>query len=394
MKKICVFPNDPVSAYVAKGEIKTRYFNPCEMFDEVHVMSLADHDCEPRAAQEVAGRARLLIHPIGRMSPRTIGGLGQVRRSLLKTLEAINPDVIRAYNPLFAGWLAVSCARRLRKPSVVSIHGNYDRDVRRLFLIEGRLFRFAKYVLFCLTTEPYVLRHADKVICAYEFPVDYVKHHGARDVSVIYNRVDVERFKPVSRSGRSDSIHILTVGRLDREKNHACLIRALEGTNGLHLRIIGDGEEYSALTALARRLNVSNRVEFRRQIPHRNIHCEYEKADVFAIATRYGGVHIPVLEAMAAGLPIVVPQPRWEDAPELAADVAQVVENRPLAFRTAFLRLRDDPSLRQRLGALARVRIMPFRGDVMEARERQVYEQVLAQSTSATGAAPRALSRM
>lgn len=377
-RKICVFPNDPLSAYLAKGEVKARYFNPCDFFDEVHVITSAEADVDPGAVQEMAGRARLFIHAVGRISPRALLRIDRYRRNVVDRVRAINPDVVRAYNPLFAGWLAVSCARRLGKPSVISIHTNYDKDVRRLFWLEGRLLHFAKYSCFKFTTEPYVLRHADTVICAYQFPVEYARRYGARDIRVIYNRVDLGRFVPHARPRDREGIEVLTVGRLHPERNHACLIRALPGTHGIRLRIVGDGVQHSTLTDLARRLGVTDRVEFVRQVPHREIHREYQRADVFAIATRYGGIHIPVLEAMAAGLPIVVPRPRWEDQPEVTAGIAEVVENRPEAFREAFMRLRDDPDYRATLGTRGRDRIGALGGSIMEERERQVYEELFA----------------
>jgi len=381
MTRLCVFPNDPLEAYLKKGEIKTRYFNPCEMFDEVHVVTLADRDITPDAVQEVAGTARLFVHPMGAVSLATLPRLAAYRRRVLTRLAQIQPDVIRAYNPLWAGWLAVSCAKALKVPSVVSIHGNYDKDVRRLYWLEGRLLHFLKYSLFAFTTEPYVLGGADRVICAYGFPAEYVRRYGARGVTIIYNQVDLDRFAPVSKNGASGMLEILTVGRLDREKNHACLIRSLVGTSGLRLRIVGDGKEYAPLNRLVQRLKLEDRVEFVRSVPHREIHREYQRADVFAIATRYGGIHIPVLEAMAQGLPVVTPKPRWEREPELVAGSALVVENTPEAFREGFLCLRDDPALRLKLSVLARQRIMPLGGSVMEAQERQVYEEVLAHGT-------------
>ena len=42
--KLCVFPNDPLKSYLEKGEIKERYFNPNNLFDEVHVISPIEKD--------------------------------------------------------------------------------------------------------------------------------------------------------------------------------------------------------------------------------------------------------------------------------------------------------------------------------------------------------------
>ena len=44
--KLCVFPNDALKDYFKKGEIKYGYFNPCDFFDEVHVISLFDNEIE------------------------------------------------------------------------------------------------------------------------------------------------------------------------------------------------------------------------------------------------------------------------------------------------------------------------------------------------------------
>ena len=45
-KKLVVFPNDSLLDYYKKGEIKERYFNPKNWFDEIHVISLFDHEIE------------------------------------------------------------------------------------------------------------------------------------------------------------------------------------------------------------------------------------------------------------------------------------------------------------------------------------------------------------
>lgn len=44
--KLCVFPNDPLKSHVEKGKIKPRYFNPIDLFAEIHVISLFESDVE------------------------------------------------------------------------------------------------------------------------------------------------------------------------------------------------------------------------------------------------------------------------------------------------------------------------------------------------------------
>ena len=66
VKKICVFPNDPLIAYLKKGEIKERYFNPKNWFDEVHVISLFGEDISEEKVKPLAGDADLFIHKFGK----------------------------------------------------------------------------------------------------------------------------------------------------------------------------------------------------------------------------------------------------------------------------------------------------------------------------------------
>lgn len=112
-------------------------------------------------------------------------------------------------------------------------------------------------------------------------------------------------------------------------------------------------------------------------VPHREIPERYRAADVFAIATHYEGFCIPVLEAMATGLPIVA-----SDVPsirEILGDAGLLVPTRADAFRDAISRLLSDAPLRAELGARARRRALELDGARMEAMERDVYCSLLAE---------------
>jgi hypothetical protein len=61
-KKLCVFPNDPIISYYMKGEIKDRYYNPDNVFDEIHIISFIDTDVDASLVQKIAGNGKLIIH--------------------------------------------------------------------------------------------------------------------------------------------------------------------------------------------------------------------------------------------------------------------------------------------------------------------------------------------
>lgn len=378
MPKLCVFPTDPIKAYYEKGEIKTRYFNPCNFFNEVHVVSLADEEVSSAQVQILAGDARLFIHSVGASAfrMRRPWALFQERQRILEIVREIFPDVIRGYNPLITGYYATYCGRKLDVPVVISLHGNYDMDHRAMAWRRKQYWYFSWLLLTSLSIEPYVLRNADKVICAYRWPVSYARRLGARDIEVIYNRVDLRQFRRPFDVPRSDRHAILCVGRLKPEKGQEYLVRAMQGLQA-QLVLIGDGPQRVYLRNLVKELGLETQVTFIPSVPHAEIAPYYWQADIFAIANQYGGIEVPSLEAMAASLPVVVSKPLWEPTPEVIGDIALVVERAPDAFRRAFQQLLADPELQREKGEQARQRVQELDGQVMERKEMELYRDLL-----------------
>lgn len=373
MRKICIFPNDPIKAYYEKNEIKERYFNPCNFFDEVHIISQCEEEVNENKVQRIAGDAKLKIYPAGEFKPHKFFSY---RKKILNLVRDIKPDVIRAYNPLMQGYLAVYCGKKIGVPIVVSLHGNYDKDARELLWKDRKLQEYLKYFISSKTTEPYVLKNVTKVICAYKFPAQYARKYGAKDIEVIYNRVDITRFNKVDNIIKAGRPTIICVGRLIKEKNQQVLIKAIKDLD-VNLLLIGDGPLHPYLVKLAKNLGIENKVTFIKSVPHSEIHKYYTSADIFAIPIEYGGIAIPVIEAMASSLPIVVPKPRWEKEPELVGDIAIVVENTPEAFREAFKKLISNPELRRELGEKGRKRALEVDGKIMEEKEMRLYERLI-----------------
>ena len=114
--KICVFPNDPLKAYYEKGEIKDRYFNPKNIFDEVHVISLFDDEIEEEKVKVVSGSADFKIHKVGKV---TLIKKNRKKKKIIELIKSINPDVIRSFNPLLQGWIAAQVKQELKIPLVM-----------------------------------------------------------------------------------------------------------------------------------------------------------------------------------------------------------------------------------------------------------------------------------
>lgn len=100
---------------------------------------------------------------------------------------------------------------------------------------------------------------------------------------------------------------ILSVGKLEPQKDHLTLIRAFHSLADQFphwdLRIVGEGSMRPQLEAEVARLQLSSRVTLPGAI--REIGKEYASADIFALPSRYESFGLVTLEAMSAGLPVI-----------------------------------------------------------------------------------------
>jgi glycosyltransferase involved in cell wall biosynthesis len=362
--KLCVFSSDPLYKYYEKGEIKARYWNPEDMFDEVCVFSFCPEDIAAERVQELTGRARLRVVPLGSPSPWRLHA--QYRRAVAE-LGAMRPDLVRVHNPWHAGLVGVRAAKRLGIPVVLSLHTHYG--ARRQW--EGGWLLQALRL-----SEGYSIRRADRVLCVSHYVADYARQMGARSVEVIYNRVYLEQFR-CERRDMHDPPVILCVGRLDPPKDQECLVRAIQGLDVV-LHLVGDGINRRRLEGLVEDLGLRSKVCFFGAVPHHRIQSYYARADIFALATHYEGFCIPVLEAMAAGLPVVVSD--TQPLPEILGGAGLVVRHHAEGFREAFVDLMGLARKREALARLASERAAALDGTLMERREAQLYAGMIQDS--------------
>ena len=380
-KKLVVFPNDPILSYYRKGEITEGYFNPSNFFDEIHIISFAKEEVKSELVRCIAGNALLEIHRFGRITPLNFIGLALDYFKVLSVVKKINPLVIRGFNSNVTGFIAVSTSKLLRKPSIVSLHINPDKDIRYHLIAEKKILKYLVWFLIGKIIEPYVLKNADRVICAYKFIKDYAmsKRETENGVVVIYNKVNNEQFSSKKLIKNNKKIIILVVGRLFNRKNPENIIKAVEDLD-VELNIIGDGPYYENLLALSEKLNIEHKVNMIRSVPNSEIHSYYLNADLFASVNEYGGVSKPVIEAMNASLPIVVQKPLWEERPELIGECSLIAENSPEGFKGAFLKLISNEELRLRLGNNAEKIAMTISKKEMESKEVKEYQQLINNS--------------
>lgn len=171
-----------------------------------------------------------------------------------------------------------------------------------------------------------------------------------------------------------------TVGRLDEIKRQDDLIRAL-GRLGAevpapHLILVGDGPALEPLQSLAAALGLDRRIHFvgYQERPGRFLAA----MDVFALPSRSEGMPLAVLEAWAAGLPVVAT--RVGGLPEMAGERAAILvePGDVAALAESLAGLLADPSRAELLGLAGRERVVTLFGlDVMADAYRRQYSEVL-----------------
>jgi glycosyltransferase involved in cell wall biosynthesis len=126
-----------------------------------------------------------------------------------------------------------------------------------------------------------------------------------RRMELVENGVDVAAFDPVGvLAPRRDEPLIVQVGRLSEQKGQDRAIKALAALSdsSVRLRFVGDGPDRESLEALARELSVSDRIEYVGSVDPRP---HLRAADVVILPSRWEGMSLVLLEAMAIGAAII-----------------------------------------------------------------------------------------
>lgn len=228
-------------------------------------------------------------------------------KELRKVISDNNYDIVHCHTPVAGVCTRLAC-RKLRKSGlkvIYTAHGFHFYKGAPLknwffyYLIEKWLSRYTD-VLITINKEDYA--RAKK------------KFHAKRIEYVPGVGVDVEKFKntAVDRNAKrkelgiqEDAFLMISVGELNKNKNHQVVIRALAQLNDphIHYMIAGKGELLDYLTNLAKQLGVSDQVHF---LGYRNDIAELYKisdADVFPSIRE--GLGLAAIEGMAAGLPLI-----------------------------------------------------------------------------------------
>jgi len=308
---------------------------------EVHVVTQRDPGL-PRN-QYIEG---FHIHRIG-IPNLKVGGLTLFILDLCILLTKMQPHIIHAQSIPMGLPCLIICKKLLKIPFVVMGQGS---DVYGYWPYKSLISRL-------------VLKNADAVIALTKDMEMRMLEMYTREILVIPNGVETETFSAITREDARRTLGIdahekiiLYVGRLHPVKGVKYLVKAMDiirsYENNVKLIIVGDGEQRNYLLRLTREFNLENHIIFIGKVPHQKIPTYLKAADVFVLPSLREGFSLVILEAMAAGLPVIAT--RVGVVPEVIKDYENgfIVEPmNPHQIAEKCLLLLKDEKLRERMSS-------------------------------------------
>lgn len=202
-------------------------------------------------------------------------------------------------------------------------------------------------------------------------------------VTIVPNGVDPTVFRPGDPVPDAGPLRLLCVARLIQRKGQHQLIQAVKRLTdegiAVTLDLVGTGDALHTYQAQVQALGLEDRVRFVGYVPRAEIAARYAAAHVFVLPSYNEGMSVATLEAMAAGLPVVVT--RTGGTAELVAE-----EINGLTFDwadvhalTAHLRrLATDRALARRMGAASRARAERFSWNRAVGSYLAIFREVVA----------------
>ncbi|UYF98836.1 glycosyltransferase [Halomonas sp. GD1P12] len=311
-------------------------------------------------------------------------------RRFRQRLRAYQPDVIHVHHPFWLGSMGLWMGRRLNVPVIYTYHTRLEHYAHFVPL-PGALFRnlISHYLIKRFSNR------CDGVIVPTYSAEEYLRMIGVKTPTLVQptgidtrryakaNDAEVEALKKQWKIDENERV-LISVSRVSREKNIGFMLDALaqlqgQGGERLRLLLIGDGPDRESLQARIDELALTDRVTLTGAVAPEAMASYYHLGDLFVFASTSETQGMVILEAMAAGLPVVAVR---------SSGIDDVVRDGYNGFKTPqnlrvwgerVLEISGDAALRHTLGEQARTFAKDYDVERFADAITHFYAQTLAQ---------------
>ncbi|WP_309732820.1 glycosyltransferase [Chamaesiphon sp. OTE_75_metabat_556] len=295
-------------------------------------------------------------------------------------LAKFQPDLIHVVNPAVLGLAGIFHAKSDRIPLVASYHTHLPKYLDRygLGMFEGLLWELLKGAH----------NQADLNLCTSSVMVQELSAQGIERVNLWQRGVDTETFCPARATlemrdyltaGKPNSRLLLYVGRLGAEKYIEQIRPVLAAIPGARLAIVGDGPHRADLESYF----ADTPTHFVGYLGGEQLAAAYAVADAFIFPSRTETLGLVLLEAMAAGCPVIAA--RAGGIPDIVTDGQNGYlfdPEDPQGAIAATHKLFADPAVNRQLRENARTEAERWGWAAATRQLQQYYRQVIVAASS------------
>lgn len=305
-----------------------------------------------------------------------------------KQVRRFRPDVIHLHHPIWLGSLGLFMARRLGIPAIYTYHTRLEHYAHFVPL-PGMLFRN-------LISHALIRRFANKcdgVIVPTYSTEEYLRMIGVKAPTYVQpTGIEYQRFQEVDpaevsdlrkRLGLGREKIFISVSRLSNEKNIDFMIEAISALRRetrvpFRFLMIGDGHQRDRLQGKIEQLDLAGHVTLVGAVPPEAMATWYKLGDAFLFASKSETQGMVILEAMAAGLPVVaVRSSGIEDVVRHGVNGFKTPEKQD-QWRACVRQLLEDDDLRAELATQALAFAEDFSVERFADDVRHIYATTLA----------------
>ena len=227
------------------------------------------------------------------------------------SLDEFRPDVVHSHHPFLLGDTALLIAAAFDAPLVFTHHTMYEQYTHYVPLDSPQLKRFViqlatGYANLC-----------DRVVAPSQSIAEVLEGRGVETaIEVIPTGVDVHRMAQGDGSAirkrmniPSDALVIGHTGRLAPEKNLQFLAEAVtefvDCHPGTHFLVVGEGSSRSEIESVFKNSSLNTNLHFTGSLKGQDLVDSYHAMDIFTFASKSETQGMVLVEAMAAGVPVV-----------------------------------------------------------------------------------------